>query len=371
VNFPLFDCRLSGAALAALEQPFTSGQLASGTSVGRLEQYFEERFAEYHAVALSDMTNALSLALRLAGIGNGDEVMTMAFNCMSSNAAIAMAGARPAWIDVVPETASFDIAHARRQLSSNTKAVIVYHLAGYPADMLGIRKFCDEHGLILIEDANNAFGAELSGRAIGTFGDFAVFSFYANRQINAIDGAILLCRRPSDAERARRLRRFGVDHACFRDADGEIDFACDVSEIGVSSTLNNINATLALVSLADVDSRLARSRNNVELLSKATHGSGLMAVTPVKEGKPAYWTWLVRLNDRDDVMRSLKGRSVQCSKLHYPNHHYSGFEIAGTELHGTDLLAREMLAIPCGWWIEEAQIPQLAASIENAMRATS
>src|SRR3546814_12414495 len=75
---------------------------------------------------------------------------------------------------------------------------------------------------------------------------------------------MLLSRRPFDAERARRLRRFGVDHARFRDADGEIDAACDVTEIGVSSTLNNINATLALVSLADVDARLARSRHNVE-----------------------------------------------------------------------------------------------------------
>lgn len=371
MNFPLFDCRLSGAALAALEQPFRSGQLASGASVGRLEQHFEERFAGYHAVALSDMTNAIALALRLAGVGNGDEVMTMAFNCMSSNAAIAMAGARPVWIDVVPETASFDIAHARRQLNSNTKAVVVYHLAGYPADMVGIRKFCDDNGLVLIEDANNALGAELSGRAVGTFGDFAVFSFYANRQINAIDGAILLCRRPFDVERARRLRRFGVDHARFRDADGEIDPACDVSEIGVSSTLNNINATLALIGMTDVDARLARSRHNVELLREATDGLGLTAISPVQEGKPAYWTWLVTLTDRDDVMRSLKAQGVQCSKLHYPNHNYSGFGIAGVGLHGTDLLAREMLAIPCGWWIEEDHIPRLAASIGQALRAPS
>src|SRR3546814_9282247 len=90
---------------------------------------------------------------------------------------------------------------------------------------------------------------------------------------------MLLSRRPFDAERARRLRRFGVDHARFRDADGEIDAACDVTEIGVSSTLNNINATLALVSLADVDARLARSRHNVEILREAKCG---LALTPIK-----------------------------------------------------------------------------------------
>ncbi|MBN8844740.1 MAG: DegT/DnrJ/EryC1/StrS family aminotransferase [Sphingomonadales bacterium] len=357
--------------MAALEQPFNSGQLASGSSVSRIEQYFEERFAGYHAVATSDMTNALALALRLANIGNGSEVMTLAFNCMSSNAAVAMAGARPVWIDVNPETASFDVEHARSQLSSRTKAVIVYHLAGYPADMARIRKFCDEHGLILIEDANNAFGAEFSSRPIGTFGDFTVFSFYANRQINAIDGGLLLCRRPYDAERARRLRRFGVDHARFRDADGEIDPASDVPEIGGSSTLNNINATLALVSLADVDARITRSRENIEVLCKATSGSRLTPIKPLTEGKPAYWTWLARLADRETVMQALKSRGVKCSKLHHPNHHYSGFGVPGAELPGTDLLAREMLAIPCGWWIDQAHIPQLATAIRDALQATS
>src|SRR3546814_11781605 len=90
---------------------------------------------------------------------------------------------------------------------------------------------------------------------------------------------MLLSRRPFDAERARRLRRFGVDHARFRDADGEIDAACDVTGIGVSSTLNNINATLALVSLAAVDARLARSRHNVEILRGATCG---LRMTPHK-----------------------------------------------------------------------------------------
>lgn len=371
MSFPLFDCRLSGAALAALEQPFNSGQLASGASVGQLEQYFEERFAGHHAVAVSDMTNALALALRLAGVSNGDEVMTMAFNCMSSNAAISMVGARPVWVDVAPETASFDLQHARSLLNSRTKAVVVYHLAGYPADLVGIRNFCDDHGLALIEDANNAFGAEFSGHSIGSFGDFAVFSFYANRQINAIDGGLLLTRQSVDTERARRLRRFGVNQACFRDTDGEIDPLCDVPEIGVSSTLNNINATLALVSLADVDARIARSRNNVEILGEATRGLELTPIKQVPEGQSAYWTWLIRLTDRDAVMRSLKAQGVQCSKLHYPNHNYSGFGIAGAELPGTDLLAREMLAIPCGWWIDQAQVPQLTTAIENALRATS
>src|SRR3546814_9307900 len=160
---------------------------------------------------------------------------------------------------------------------------------------------------------------------------------------------MLLSRRPFDAERARRLRRFGVDHARFRDADGEIDAACDVTEIGVSSTLNNINATLALVSLADVDARLARSRHNVEILREATCGLALTPIKTVAGGKSAYWTWLIRLTGRDAVLRALKPQGVQCSKLHYPNHHYTGFGVSRSEEHTSELqsLMRISYAVFC------------------------
>lgn len=368
-TIPLFDCRLPDEALAAVEGPFRSGRLAAGPAVAELEQRLGARFAGHHAVALSDMTHALALALRLAGVREGDEVLSLAFNCMSSNSAIAMTGGRVTWVDIDPATASFDVDHARSRLTARTRAVIVYHVSGYPADLISVRRFCDEHGLVLIEDANNAFGASVGDHAVGTVGDFAIFSLYANRQINAIDGGILLCRSQEEAERARRLRRFGIDTARFRDQDGEIDPLLDVPEIGTSSTLNNVHATLALTSLGDVDVRIAQSRRNVAALTDATGGFAIAPITPVAGGNPVYWTWLIRLDNRDTAMRALKARGVLCSKLHYPNHHYTGFAAPATDLPGTMALQEQMLAIPCGWWIEEATIPHLAETIGDAVRA--
>lgn len=366
---PLFDCRLPATALMTLEQPFAHGQLAAGPAVPELESAIAARFPGCHAVAVGDMTQALAMTLRLAGVGRGDEVLSLSFNCMSSNSAVAMAGASVAWVDVDPATASFDVDHSRRRITPRTRAVVVYHVSGYPADLTAIRALCDEYGLPLIEDANNAFGAELTGRAIGTFGDFTIFSLYANRQINAIDGGIVLCRRKDDAQQARRLRRFGIDTARFRDGDGEIDPMLDVPEIGMSSSIDNVRASLALVSMADVDTRIARSRRNAAMLRDATAGMPLTPIVPVDGAQPVYWTWLAQFADRDRVMRALKARGVLCSKLHYPNHHYTGFGTPPDDLPGTDLLQREMLAIPCGWWLEETDIADLADTIRDVLQA--
>lgn len=364
----LFDCRLPDSALATLAQPFHLGQLATGPAVPQLEQAFETRHPGRHAVAVGDMTHALAIALRLAGVRPGDEVLSLAFNCMSSNSAIAMVGARVAWVDVDPITATFDVEQARTCLTPRTRAVVVYHVSGYPADLAQLRAFCDEQGLPLIEDANNALGATVADRAIGTVGDFAVFSLYANRQINAIDGGILLCARIEDADHARRLRRFGIDTAHFRDADGEIDPGLDVAEIGTSSSLNNVNATLALAGMIDVDIRIARSRHNAVMLARATRDLALDPIVPLDGSDPAYWTWLIRLPDRDTVMRALKARGVLCSKLHYPNHLYSGFNVPIRPLPGTTVLQEEMLAIPCGWWLDEAALERIVTTLSDVVR---
>lgn len=365
----LFDCRLPDEALATLAAPFRLGQLAAGPAVAQLEKAFEDRFPGRHAVAVGDMTHALAMTLRLAGVRAGDEVLSLAFNCMSSNAAIAMIGARPAWVDVDPVTATFDLEQARICLSPRTRAVVVYHVSGYPADLTRLRAFCDEHGLPLIEDANNAFGAAIDAQAVGMVGDFAVFSLYANRQINAIDGGIVLCARAEDACHARRLRRFGIDTSRFRDRDGEIDPQLDVPEIGTSSSLNNVQATLALTSMADVDARLARSRRNAAALAASTRGRDIIPVAALAGAEPVYWTWMIRLADRDRVMRMLKARGILCSKLHYPNHHYTGFVAPAGALPGTTALQNEMLAIPCGWWLDEATVGHIAVAIGDAVQA--
>lgn len=359
MSIPLFDCRVDPARLEALDPLWRSGALAAGPAVAALEARLSARLDDRAVVATSDMTQALCLSLRLAGVGPGDEVVTLALNCMSSNSAIAMVGATPVWVDVDPRTAVVNLDDLAACIGPRTRAVVIYHVAGHVGDLAALRQLCDDARLPLIEDANNALGAEWNGAPAGTFGDQAILSFYPNRQLNGIEGGAIVCH-PQDADRARRLRRFGIDTARFRTADGEIDPMLDVPEIGVSASLPHVNATLALQGCQDLDERIGLNRRNVMQLREALADvTDLRFVEEMPGARGVFWVALMRSPRRDTLMARLKASGVQCSRLHHRNDRYTGFGAASRDLPGTDVMEREMFALPAGWWLSQDDLSRI------------
>ncbi len=364
----LFDCGVDSDGQTAISTVLQSGALAAGAHVGELERRVSDYLGGRDVVALSDMTNAWAMALRLGGVGPGDEVMTLALNCMSSNAAISMAGAIPVWVDIDPETMSMDLSDCERALTAKSKALICYQVAGYPADVRALKAFCDHHGLLFIEDVNNAFGASFNGERIGTVGRLAVLSFYANRQVNGIEGAALICDSVEDAARARRLRRFGIDGSTFRDSAGEIADTVNVPEIGAAASLSNVNARLACYHLDSLDDRVARNQRNAAWLTKRIEQCRTRAIQPIVGAAAAYWVLFARSRDRDSIMGSLKSNGIHCSKLHQRNDRYSGFGAASRVLPGTTVFQDEVFALPIGWWLDEGDLSRIALALEDAER---
>ena len=370
MTLALFDCSLPEAMTQQLDPIWRSGRLAAGASIAELEQRLSGYLGGRPVVALSDMTQTLALALRLSGVGPGDEVVTLALNCMSSNTAIAMVGATPTWVDVDPNTGSVDLADLAACIGLRTRAVVIYHLAGYVGDLDRVRALCDAAGVPLIEDANNALGARWHDRRIGTIGDYAVFSFYANRQLNGIEGAALVCPDEGSAENARKQRRFGIDTARFRTPDGEIDPGLDVAQIGIAASLTNVNAALACLAMDDLEERLDRNRSHVaQLRGMLSDLPGLRFVDECAGTRGVFWVALVRSERRDALMAALKDRGIPCSKLHHRNDRYSGFDAEARDLPGTDLLEREMLALPSGWWLAVDDLERIATAVRSAAKA--
>jgi dTDP-4-amino-4,6-dideoxygalactose transaminase len=367
---PLFDCRLHADAAAAIAPVLASGQLAAGDHVAGLEADLSARLGGRPVVALSDMTHAMILALRVSSIGPGDEVLTLSYNCLSSNSAIRSVGATAVWVDIDPDTASMDVDDARSRITPATRAIAVYHAAGYPADMAALRQLCDENGLILIEDANNALGAQLpDGRQAGSAGNFSVFSFYANRQVNAIEGGALVCPDEVAAAKVRQLRRFGIDQAKLRDQRGEIDPRADVVDIGYSATLSNVNAALARHNLRALDARLAVVRANANAMRTALADvDGVKPVPAIGDAVPAYWGWLLLCDHRDELLDALRAAGIGCSKLHQPNHVYSGFGNREAALPGTSYFIDHVVAVPCGWWVGAPERQAIVETIAGALR---
>jgi perosamine synthetase len=347
---------MESAALDVLR----SGQIASGPKIQELERTLTSVLGTEHLVSTNNLTSAILLALHLAGVREGDEVATLAFSCLQSNAPIAHLGARPIWVDVDPSTMSMSPSDLAAKITPFVKAVMVYHIAGYPADTTQIAAICRARGIPLIEDCNNSIGATLNGQPLGIAGDFAVYSLYPNRQINGSEGGILSTPDTTTASHAMRLRRFGIDTQSFRDNRGEINPASDVGKIGWSAALNQLNAAIALAQLSSLKSRLARTQILAARLTQRLQGlKELHPVQPLAGGIPAFWGLFVRSAQRDALLAHLKAHGINASIIHQRNDWYTGFGTPRGNLIGTAVVMNEMLALPCGWWLTDAQIDTL------------
>lgn len=367
-NIPLFgiyrDQRMDEIAVEVLR----SGQIAAGNYVGRFAQGFGALTGQANVVTVNDMSSAIQIALHLSDVRPGDEVLTTSYACMSTNAPIAASGAVAKWVDVDPATGLMDPQALERAITPRSRAVVVYHLAGYPAEIGRIAEICRRHGLKLIEDCDNALLARVGDAQVGSFGDFAIFSFYPNRQINATEGGALCCRRVEDAERAIRLRRYGIDLQRFRDPLGEINPACDIAEVGWAATLNNLCSAIGFTQLEQVEQRIAAGRRvAARLRSELADIDGVEVVSPGDSALPSYWAFLIKLEQRDRALAALKEGGVQVSKLHHRTDLYSGFGTPPADLPDTQHFFERVLGLPCGWWLTEADVDTLVAAVRRAV----
>ncbi len=365
---PLFyPVRLPEMESAAVDV-IRSGQIAAGPKVDAFEKKFQEYSGCTNIVSTNDMTSALIIALKLAGVNAGDEVATLAFSCLSSNSPIAVIGAQAKWIDIDPQNISMCPRDLEKKISSKTKAVLLYHIAGYPAKVDEISAICRAANIPLIEDCNNALGAMFNDQQIGTFGDFSVFSFYPNRQINGLDGGALYCADAGQARQAKKLRRFGVDFSTFRDSRGEINPDSDVECIGYSASFSQLNAAVALSQFPTVSSRQEKVRENArKLTERLSHLKDIQPIPVVENGISAYWGMLVYAEHRDAILMKLKSNGVLASIMHQRNDVYTGFNQINDSLLGTDFVMDKIMALPCGWWLTDENIEKIAETLESAI----
>lgn len=362
--FPVHLPEMESAVLDVIR----SRQIASGPLVEEFEKKLAHLVHHENMVATNDMTSALVLALKLAGVKPGDFVATQAFSCLSTNSAISIVAAIPQWIDTDPKTLSMCPDDLAKKICSKTKAVILYHIAGYPANSLKISAITRNKGVKLIEDCNNSLGAKVGGDRIGRIGDFAIYSFYPNRQINGFDGGAIACPDAETAIKARKLRRFGVDAKNFRDNRGEINSESDVPEIGFSASFNQVNAAAALAQFPTLPQRQNQVIKNAEQLNKGLQGkAGIVQIKMAANVQPAYWVYLIYFENRDEVLAKLKDFGIQASILHQRNDIYTGFAAVKTDLPGTSYIMDHIVAIPCGWWLNEDSIDRIILTVNNIL----
>jgi dTDP-4-amino-4,6-dideoxygalactose transaminase len=271
---------------------------------------FEEDFASYcsarYCIGVGNGTDALYIALRALGVGRGDEVITVANSFIATSEAITMTGAKVVFADCNPETYNIDAEHVSRLVSPRTKAIVPVHLYGRPADMPSLTSLAGRHGLFIVEDAAQAHGAEINGRRVGALGNAGCFSFYPAKNLGAYgDGGAIVT---SDEALATRCRMI-ANHGRLSKYDHEQE--------GVNSRLDTLQAAILKAKLKHLETWTERRRAAADCYCDLLKGSPV--VTPVvNEGaRHVYHLFVVRLKNREAVMRELKNRGIETG-IHYP-----------------------------------------------------
>jgi dTDP-4-amino-4,6-dideoxygalactose transaminase len=349
--------------IEAAGEVITSGQFI----LGQQNTAFESAFAAFcgcsHAVAVSTGTSALHLALLAAGVQPGDEVITVPSTFVATVAAIQYAGATPRLVDIDPVTWTMDPARLRAAITPRTKAIIPVHLHGRLADMEPILQIARAHGLMVIEDAAQAHGAEENGRRAGAIGDIGCFSFYPGKNLGACgEGGAVTTHRADLADRVRRLRDWGQERKSFH------------VEKGFNYRLDEIQAAMLNVKLPHLESWTDLRRRAAARYDRRLAGTGINPPAPPRGRNHVYHVYAVRVRERDRVRDRLSARVG--TSIHYPlpvhlQPAYADLGYTRGDFPESEALAEETLSLPIFPGITDDEVDAVCAQLREACETAS
>ena len=357
---PLFKTHTPQTIDKPLLDTLHSGYITQGPKVEEFEGRLRDFFGTDHVVSLNSGTSALTLAMRLAGIGPGDEVITTAMTCSATNLPVLSLGGKLVFADIDPVSGNINAESIEKLITKQTKAILFVDWGGMPADLDQIVSIARAHNLKVIEDAAHAFGAEYKGQKVGTIADFTCFSLQAIKHITTGDGGILTCKDPEDYKRARKLRWFGIA----RDTDSlDSRISEDIEEWGYKFHMNDLNATIGITQMDHVETVLKAHRINAEYYD-AQLDKYFVRQSEGDDRRSAWWLYTLILPDqksRDAFKKLATDNGVMVSQVHRRNDEYSVFKpFARKGLDGLSYFADRMVCIPVHWGLSIEELDHVA-----------
>jgi perosamine synthetase len=331
------------------EEEALKAVLESGIIVqGEKTRAFEKRFADYigveHAVAVTNGTVALDVALKALKLGPGDEVITSAFSFISSGNCILFQGAKPIFADINPRTFNINPPDVAEKLTAKTKAIIPIHMFGQPAEMDAIKEIAENKKIAVIEDAAQAHGAEYKGKKAGSIGKMACFSFYATKNMTTGEGGMITTNDPKLAKRVHLL----INHGQSRKYDHDT--------LGYNYRMTELSAALGLIQLKKLDEFNQKRRENAKLLTKGLCNlSGLTPPYVKREVNHVFYQYVMRVEEtypleRDNLAEGLTEKGVGVA-IHYPipiyrQQLYQKLGYGSTKCPVSEEVCRRVLSLP-------------------------
>lgn len=366
MTIPLVDLKAQYQAIkpeidAAISRVLESSQFVLGEEVKAFEREFAAYTGAAYAVAVNSGTSALHLALLAAGVGPGDEVMTVPFTFVATAAAVHYTGARPVFVDIEPRYYTMDPARIERAMTPRTRAIMPVHLYGQAADMDPIVEIARRRGLMVIEDAAQAHGAEYKGRRVGSIGDLGCFSFYPGKNLGAYgEGGMVVTNKADFAERIRMLRDWGQSRKY------------EHTLKGFNYRMEGLQGAILRVKLGHLEAWTEARRSRARLYDRLLAGADDIA-TPARrpDSRHVYHVYTVRSRHRELLQQRLADRQIHTG-IHYPKPvHLQPAYVDPAWGPGSfpvsEAAANEVLSLPIYPELTDAQVEQVAAAVREAI----
>ncbi len=360
------------AVMAVLD----SGMLVQGPRVAELEQRWAEVCQTRHAIATSNGTTALHVALLAHGIGPGDEVITTPFTFIASVNSIVYVGATPVFVDVCADSFNLDLDQIEQAITPRIKAILAVHLYGQSVAMDQLMAIAQRHHLLVIEDCAQAIGADFRGQPVGSFGT-GCFSLYATKNVMSAEGGMITTNDDAVARKARMLRGHGMERRYHHDI------------LGFNFRLSDLHAAIGLSQLTQLDQFTARRRYNAAYLSQHIRRPGVM--TPVQTGGHVWHQYTVRVATdslsrnsdcggrlgwgqspsftRDEVVQKLTAAGIGVGVFYpIPAHqqrHLLEMKLGGGSFPVAEQLSREVLSLPVHPALTEDDLEKIAEAVNQ------
>lgn len=346
--------------LKAVTEVFESGTLILGQKVRDFEQAYSDYIGVKYGVGCDNGTNAITLALKALGIGEGDEVITVSNTAIPTVSAIVTAGATPVFVDIDPETYLMDVTKVEATITPKTKAILPVHLYGQCVDMDPLLDIAKKHQLYVIEDCAQAHGAEYGGRKAGSMGDISTTSFYPTKILGGYgDGGMVNTNDEALAQRLRRLRFYGTEKNYY------------ATEHGYNSRLDEIQAAILLTKLPKIEQYIHRRREIAAMYQEALAGTGLILPKEAPYGRHAYYLYVVRHPRRDEIIKKLRENDIHVNISYpWPIHTMKAYQYLGWQtgdLPETEAAAKEIFSLPMYPSLTNEEIKRITSILKASL----
>lgn len=367
MRIPLSAPDICEADIAAVTAVLHSSQLSLGPKLQEFEHAMAQYIGTSQAIAVNSGTGALHLCLRALEIGDGHEVIVPSFSFIAVANVVRYVGAIPVFVDIAPTTPNLDPHAIEAAITSRTRAILVVHTFGHPADMSKILDIARRHTLFIIEDACEAIGAEFCGKKVGSFGDAATFGFYPNKQMTTGEGGCVVTSNPALAGRIKSLRNQGR---------GDTGDWFQHTEIGYNYRISEINCALGITQLSRLEEMLRIRESIAREYDKLLRDNSSVILPSITfpEGKTSWFVYIVQLEgrftarQRDSLVKQMAARGIGCGRYFAPIHlqpAYRAEPCRCMDLSLTEFRAPRMIALPFFNRITPPQISEVCSALQE------